>query len=94
MTVTYRGETYQTIKSLAEAYQVDYAHLRKLLKEKWPVEDAMKICRDRIPGKGRLYEYKGKYYRSPKLLAEENGLPWNSLSHFLVRCDSDRKSVV
>lgn len=93
MTVTYRGETYQTIKSLAEAYQVDYAHLRKLLKEKWPVEDAMKICRDRIPGKGRLYEYKGKYYRSPKLLAEENGLPWNSLSHFLVRCDSVEEAV-
>lgn len=50
MTVTYQGETYQTVKSLAEAYKVDYVRLWKLLKEKWPVEDAMKVRMDRISG--------------------------------------------
>ncbi len=49
----------------------------------------MKDCRNQIPGKGKLYEFEGRGYRSPKRMAEDIGLPWKSLSHFLSRYDSD-----
>ncbi len=93
MTVTYEGKTYPTIKALAQAYTVNYEHLRKLLRNEWSVEDAMKICREKIPGRGKLYEYEGKVYRSPKRMAEALGLPWSSFSHFLLRCDSVEEAV-
>lgn len=93
MTITYEGKTYPTIKALAQAYTVNYDHLRKLLRNEWSVEDAMKVCREKIPGRGKLYEYEGKAYRSPKRMAEALGLPWSSFSHFLLRCDSVEEAV-
>lgn len=88
MVAIYLGKTYQTIKSLAQAYKVDYEHLCRLLRNEWNIDDAMKICRDKIYGIGKLYEYEGKVYRSPKRLAETYGLLWQSLAHFLARCDT------
>lgn len=93
MTITYQDKPYPTIKALAEAYTVDYGHLRKMLRNGWTVEDAMKVCRNQIPGKGKLYEFEGNGYRSPKRIAEDLGLPWKSLSHFLSRCDSVEEAV-
>ena len=93
MRITYQGKPYPTIKALAQAYIVDYEHLCKMLQNGWNVEDAMKVCRNKIPGKGKLYELEGKTYRSPKRMAEDFGLPWKSLSHFLIRCDSVEEVV-
>lgn len=53
----------------------------------------MKVCRNQIPGKGKLYEFEGRGYRSPKRMAETLVLPWKSLSHFLLRCDSVEEAV-
>lgn len=44
-------------------------------------------------GRGRLFEYNGKLYRSPKALAEEYGLPWNSLAHYIQRCKTVEEAV-
>ena len=48
------GKPYTMIKALAQAYTVDYEHLRKMLRNGCTVEDAMKVCRNQIPGKGKL----------------------------------------
>ena len=32
-------------------------------------------------------------YRSPKALAEEYGLPWNSLAHYIQRCKTVEEAV-
>ena len=93
MRITYQGKPYPTIKALAQAYTVDYEHLCKMLRNDWTVEDAMKVCRNKISGKGKLYEFEGRGYRSPKRMAEDLGLPWKSLSHFLSRCDSVEEAV-
>ena len=86
--VEYKGKSYEMIKVLAEEYNVDYQHLRKLLKSGWSVDDAMEICIKQVYGIGKLYKYEGKLYRSPRRLAEEYKLPESSLRHFLARCDS------
>ena len=65
---------------MAQAYEVDYEHLCKFFWNGWNIDDAMKSCRDKIYGIGKLYEYEGKVYRSPQKLAETYGLPWQSLA--------------
>ena len=42
---------------------------------------------------GDFFEYNGKLYRSPKALAEEYGLPWNSLAHYIQRCKTVEEAV-
>ena len=42
--IEYQGKSYEMIKLLAQEYEVDYQHLRKLLKRGWSVDDAMEIC--------------------------------------------------
>lgn len=93
MTITYQGKLYPTIKALAEAYTVDYGHLRKMIRKGWTVEDAMKVCKNQTQGKGKLYEFEGRGYRSSKRMKEDLGVPWKSLSHFLIRCDSVEEVV-
>ena len=59
----------------------------------WSLEDAMQMCINDVRGRGRLFEYNGKLYRSPKALAEEYGLPWNSLAHYIQRCKTIEEAV-
>lgn len=93
MVITYEGKTYETIKTLAKTYEIDYEHLCRLLRNGWTVDDAMKICREKVYGIGKIYEYEGRAYRSPKKLAETYGLPKNSLVHFLARCNTVEEAV-
>ena len=51
------------------------------------------MCINDVRGRGRLFEYNGKLYRSPKALAEEYGLPWNSLAHYIQRCKTVEEAV-
>ena len=53
----------------------------------------MQMCINDVRGRGRLFEYNGKLYRSPKALAEEYGLPWNSLAHYIQRCKTIEEAV-
>ena len=53
----------------------------------------MQMCINDVRGRGRLFEYNGKLYRSPKALAEEYGLPWNSLAHYIQRCKTVEEAV-
>ena len=91
--VEYKGKSYEMIKSLAQEYDVDCLHLRKLLKSGWSVDDAMEICIKQVYGIDKLYKYEGKLYRSPRKLAEEYKLPESSLRHFLARCDSVEEAM-
>jgi hypothetical protein len=91
--IEYQGNSYEMIKLLAQEYEVDYQHLRKLLKRGWSVDDAMEICLKKVYGIGKLYEYDGNLYRSPKKLAQEYKLPESSLKHFLAKCDSVEEAV-
>ena len=91
--IEYKGKTYATKKALAQAYEVNYQHLIKLLKRGWSVDDAMEICIKQVYGIGKLYEYNGKLYRSPKRIAEEYQLPLNSFVHFIAKCDSVEEAM-
>ena len=73
--IEYQGKSHEMIKLLAQEYEVDYQHLRKLLKRGWSVDDAMEICLKKVYGIGKLYEYDGNLYRSPKKLAQDYKKP-------------------
>ncbi len=44
-------------------------------------------------GVGRKYCYGGKTYETIKEMAEEYGLPWNSLAHYIQRCKTVEEAV-
>ena len=85
MAYCYDGKTYETIKEMAEEYGIDRQRIYSFRRRGWSLEDAMQMCINDVRGRGRLFEYNGKLYRSPKALAEEYGLPWNSLAHYIQR---------
>ena len=93
MQIRYKGKEYKSIKALAEAYDVNYEKLCKLRRMGWSMDNAVELCLQNVKGHGKLMEYRGKLYRSPKVLAEEYGLPVSSLSHFIQRCDSVEEAV-
>ena len=92
MAYCYDGKTYETIKEMAEEYGIDRQRIYSFRRRGWSLEDAMQMCINDVRGRGRLFEYNGKLYRSPKALAEEYGLPWNSLAHYIQRCKNSRRS--
>ena len=93
MAYCYEGKTYETIKELAEEYGIDRKRIYSFRHRGWSLEEAIRMCIDDVRGRGRLFEYNGKLYRSPKALAEEYGLPWNSLSHYMQRCKTVEEAV-
>ena len=93
MAYCYDGKTYETIKEMAEEYGIDRERIYSFRHRGWSLEEAMRMCIDDVRGRGRLFEYNGKLYRSPKALAEEYGLPWNSLSHYMQRCKTVEEAV-
>ena len=93
MQIRYKGKEYKSIKALAETYDIDYEKLCQLRRRGWSMDEAVELCIHNVKGRGKLMEYKGKLYRSPKVLAEEYGLPAGSLIHFLRRCDSVEEAV-
>ena len=93
MAYCYDGKTYETIKELAEEYGIDRQRIYSFRRRGWSLEDAMQMCINDVRGRGRLFEYNGKLYRSPKVLAEEYGLPWSSLSHYIQRCKTVEEAV-
>ena len=92
MAYCYDGKTYETIKEMAEEYGIDRQRIYSFRRRGWSLEDAMQMCVNDVRGRGRLFEYNGKLYRSPKALAEEYGLPWNSLAHYIQRCKTVERS--
>ncbi len=76
MAYCYDGKTYETIKEMAEEYGIDRERIYSFRHRGWLLEEAMRMCIDDVRGRGRLFEYNGKLYRSPKALAEEYGLPF------------------
>ena len=74
MAYCYDGKTYETIKEMAEEYGIDRQRIYSFRRRGWSLEDAMQMCVNDVRGRGRLFEYNGKLYRSPKALAEEYGL--------------------
>ena len=93
MAYCYDGKTYETIKEMAEEYGIDRQRIYSFRRRGWSLEDAMQMCINDVRGRGRLFEYNGKLYRSPKALAEEYGLPWNSLAHYIQRCKTIEEAV-
>lgn len=93
MAYCYDGKTYETIKEMAEEYGIDRQRIYSFRRRGWSLEDAMQMCINDVRGRGRLFEYNGKLYRSPKALAEEYGLPWNSLAHYIQRCKTVEEAV-
>lgn len=93
MAYCYDGKTYETIKEMAEEYGIDRQRIYSFRRRGWSLEDAMQMCVNDVRGRGRLFEYNGKLYRSPKALAEEYGLPWNSLAHYIQRCKTVEEAV-
>ena len=91
MAYCYDGKTYETIKEMAEEYGIDRQRIYSFRRRGWSLEDAMQMCINDVRGRGRLFEYNGKLYRSPKALAEEYGLPWNSLAHY-TKVQNNRRS--
>lgn len=89
----YMAYCYETIKELAEEYGIDRKRIYSFRHRGWSLEEAIRMCIDDVRGRGRLFEYNGKLYRSPKALAEEYGLPWNSLSHYMQRCKTVEEAV-
>ena len=77
MAYCYDGKTYETIKEMAEEYGIDRQRIYSFRRRGWSLEDAMQMCINDVRGRGRLFEYNGKLYRSPKALAEEYGLPYS-----------------
>lgn len=73
MAYCYDGKTYETIKEMAEEYGIDRQRIYSFRRRGWSLEDAMQMCINDVRGRGRLFEYNGKLYRSPKALAEEYG---------------------
>ena len=86
-------DEYETIKEMAEEYGIDRQRIYSFRRRGWSLEDAMQMCVNDVRGRGRLFEYNGKLYRSPKALAEEYGLPWNSLAHYIQRCKTVEEAV-
>ena len=78
---------------MAEEYGIDRQRIYSFRRRGWSLEDAMQMCINDVRGRGRLFEYNGKLYRSPKALAEEYGLPWNSLAHYIQRCKTIEEAV-
>ncbi len=93
MAYCYDGKIYETIKEMAEEYGIDRQRIYSFRRRGWSLEDAMQMCINDVRGRGRLFEYNGKLYRSPKALAEEYGLPWNSLAHYIQRCKTIEEAV-
>lgn len=93
MAYCYDGKTYETIKEMAEEYGIDRQRIYSFRRRGWSLEDAMQMCINDVRGRGRLFEYNGKLYRSPKALVEEYGLPWNSLAHYIQRCKTIEEAV-
>ena len=93
MAYHYDGKTYETIKELAEEYGIARERIYSFRHRGWSLEEAMRICINDVRGRGRLFEYNGKLYRSSKALAEECDLPWSSLSHYMQRCKTVEEAV-
>lgn len=93
MVYYYDGKTYETIKELAEECGINRERIYSFRRRGWPLEEAMRICINDVRGRGRLFEYNGKLYRSPKALAEEYDLPWGLLSHYMQRCKTIEEAV-
>lgn len=93
MQIKYKGEEYKSIKALAKVYGVNYEKLCQLYRKGLSMDEAVELCIQNVKGRGKLMKCKGKLYRSPKVLAEEYGLPAGSLIHFLQRCNSVEEAV-
>lgn len=93
MVYYYNGRMYETIKEMAEEYGIDRERIYSFRRRGWSLEDAMQMCIDDIHGRGKLFEYNGKRYRSSKVLAEEYNLPWGSLAHYMQRCETVEEAV-
>ena len=62
----YDGKTYETIKEMAEEYGIERQRIYSFRRRGWSLEDVMQMCVNDVRGRGRLFEYNGKLYRSTK----------------------------
>lgn len=61
MAYCYDGKTYETIKEMAEEYGIDRQRIYSFRRRGWSLEDAMQMCVNDVRGRGRLFEYNGKF---------------------------------